>query len=169
MAFFKAEKGQRNADFIVEVALVFQSVVFCRHDRMGHFLGCCFADAARDSDNGNPEQASVISRKVKQSFAGAFNDNLSAVKPAVSLTDNRLCSAFNRFCGKIVAVKIFTLYGNKKTARGYFSRVGANLREASVKLRCGADRLSRLPECYGLHLPASVFPESIPATTSLSS
>ena len=134
MSFIEAEKRKRYADFVVEVALVFESIIFHAHYGVNHFFRCCFADTSRNTDYGDIEKASVIACKIKQSLPCAFYKNLSVTETAVSFAHNGACTKLNCLLSKLVTVKVFALDCDEQTAFFDFSCVRANGIKAAAKI-----------------------------------
>ena len=133
----EVEEGVRNADLVVLVALIFQSVVFCGKYCMDEFLGGGLADTAGHPDKRDLEPAAVGAADFDQRpLSVGDEDAAGGVGTRHAAFHHRgLGSVCKRLSGKVVPVERIAT----KTVPAQA------LRESVTTERTGASKLTLLP------------------------
>ena len=109
------QKRSRQTDIVVEIALRFKRIKPLVEHEPCHFLGRRFADAARQSDNGNVKCCPVPVCKHHESLVCVLNHKHRAVRVNSMMNNRRRSSVCESGSGEIMSVKVFAFDSDIKT------------------------------------------------------
>ena len=154
MAGSEVEEGVRNADLVVLVALVFQSVVFCGKHRMDEFLGGGLADTAGHSGKRDLEPAAVGAADFDQRPLSVGDDDAAGGIGArdAALHHRGLGSVCERLSGKVVPVERLAPDRNKDGSGAGLAGIGHHRADRRIKADAAADRPCNFRKSHLFHL-----------------